>query len=72
VGDAVIATAVPTGPDKATSVPGVHVAGNVADLRRQVVDSAAQRLMAGARTNARLVEQDTALAVQRRTERRSA
>jgi thioredoxin reductase len=72
MGDTVLGTAVPTGPDGATAVPGVYVAGNVADLRGQVVSSAAQGLMAGARINAELVEQETALAVQRRTERRSA
>ena len=72
MGETVMGTAVPTGGDGATSVPGVHVAGNVADLRAQVVVSAAQGLMAGARINADLVEEDTALAVQRRTERRSA
>ena len=72
MGDTVIGTAVPTGPDGATAVPGVHVAGNVADLRGQVVSSAAQGLMAGARINAELVEEDTARAVSRRSERRSA
>jgi thioredoxin reductase len=72
MGDTVIGTAVPTGPDGTTAVPGVYVAGNVADLRGQVVSSAAQGLMAGARINAELVEQDTARAVQRATERRSA
>ena len=72
MGDVVMGTAFPTGPDGATSVPGVHVAGNVADLRGQVVSSAAQGLMAGARINAELVEQETGLAVQRRAERRSA
>jgi thioredoxin reductase (NADPH) len=72
MGDTVIGTAVPPGPDGATSVPGVWVAGNVADLRAQVVASAAQGLMAGARINAELVEEDTALAVARRSERRSA
>ena len=72
MGDTVIGTAVPTGPDGATAVPGLHVAGNVADLRGQVVSAAAQGLLAGARINAELVEEDTARAVQRRTERRSA
>ena len=72
MGDVVMGTAVPTGPDGATSVPGVYVAGNVTDLRGQVMSSAAQGLMAGARLNAELVEQDTALALQRRVERRSA
>ena len=72
MGDTVMGTAVPTGADGATSVPGVYVAGNVADLRAQVVSSAAQGLMAGARINADLVEADTAAAVRRSTERRSA
>ena len=72
MGDTVVGTAVPTGPDGATAVPGVYLAGNLTDLRGQVVTSAAQGLMAGARINAELVEHDTALAVQRRTERRSA
>ena len=72
MGDTVMGTAVPTGPDGATTVPGVWVAGNVADLRSQVVSSAAQGLLAGARINADLVEEDTTLAVERRTGRRSA
>ena len=69
MGDTVIGTAVPTGPDGATAVPGLYVAGNVADLRGQVMVSAAQGLMAGARINAELVEQDAAVAVRRRAER---
>jgi thioredoxin reductase len=72
MGATVLGTAVPTGPDGATSVPGVYVAGNVADLRSQVVTSSAQGLMAGARINADLVEADTVLALQQRVERRSA
>jgi thioredoxin reductase len=40
MGDTVLGTAVPTGPDGATSVPAVWVAGNVADLRAQVVNAA--------------------------------
>ncbi len=72
MGDTVVGTAVPTAADGATRVPGVYVAGNVADLRAQVVSSAAQGLMAGARINADLVEADTAAAVRRSAERRSA
>jgi len=72
MGDTVIGAAVPAGVDGATAVPGVWVAGNVADVRAQVVSSAAQGLHAGARINADLVEEDTALAVRRRAERRSA
>ena len=51
-------------PTGATSVPGVYVAGNVADLRAQVVSSAAAGPAWPARAiNADLVEEDTARAV---------
>ena len=59
VGRAVPATA-PTG---ATSVPGVYVAGNVTDLRAQVVHSAGAGVMVGAAVNGDLVLEDTARAV---------
>ena len=52
----------PTGP---TDVPGVWVAGNVADVRAQVIGSAAAGLAAGAAINADLVAEDTRLAVER-------
>lgn len=48
-----------------TEVPGVWVAGNVADLSAQVVAAAVAGTMAGARINADLVEEDTARAVAR-------
>jgi thioredoxin reductase len=47
-------------------VPGVWVAGNVADLMAQVVTSAAAGLTAGARINADLMEEETAAAVSAR------
>ncbi|GAA3217374.1 FAD-dependent oxidoreductase [Actinocorallia longicatena] len=47
----------------ATGVPGVWAAGNVADLRAQVVTAAAQGLTAGAAINADLVAEDARHAV---------
>ena len=47
----------------ATSVPGVWVAGNVADPTAQVIGAAAAGLKAGATINADLIAQDTARAV---------
>jgi SAM-dependent methyltransferase len=65
VGDVTLGTAVPADPSGATAVPGVWVAGNVTDLRAQVISSAAAGLWAAAAINADLVAEDTALAVQR-------
>jgi thioredoxin reductase/SAM-dependent methyltransferase len=48
----------------ATAVPGLWVAGNVADMRAQVVTSAAAGLNAGAAINADLVAEDARLAVE--------
>jgi len=59
----VIGTAVPADPTGATSVPGVWVAGNVADPRAQVITSAAAGLTAGAAINADLVADDTRAAM---------
>jgi thioredoxin reductase len=50
-------------PTGRTSVPGVWVAGNIADPMAQVVTSAAAGLTAGAAINMDLVTQDTAAAV---------
>lgn len=47
----------------ATSVPGVWVAGNVADLGAQVVTAAAAGLKAGAAINADLIAEETTHAV---------
>jgi thioredoxin reductase len=52
-----------TDPTGRTAVPGVWVAGNVADPMAQVITSAASGLMAGAMINADLVLADTEQAV---------
>lgn len=59
----VVGTAVPADGTGATAVPGVWVAGNVADMRAQVVSSAAAGLNAGAAINADLVAEDARRAV---------
>ena len=56
-------SAVPAGPTGATAVPGVWVAGNVADPTAQVVVAAASGLTAGAHLTADLAEEDTDRAV---------
>ncbi len=48
----------------ATAVPGLWVAGNIADMRAQVITSAAAGLNAGAAINADLVAADTRIAVE--------
>jgi thioredoxin reductase len=48
----------PSGPAGRTDVPGVWVAGNVADLGAQVVGAAAAGTMAGAAINMELIEAD--------------
>jgi thioredoxin reductase len=62
-GGHVIGSQVPADPSGATAVPGVWVAGNVADVRAQVITSAAAGLTAGAAINADLVEEETRDAV---------
>jgi thioredoxin reductase len=59
----VVGSYVPADPTGATAVPGVWVAGNVADLRAQVIVSAAAGLTAAAALNADLIAEDTRLAV---------
>jgi thioredoxin reductase len=59
----VVGAAVPADATGATAVPGVWVAGNVADLRAQVVSAAAAGLNAGAMINADLVAEETRRAV---------
>lgn len=54
---------VPADPTGRTAVPGVWVAGNVADLMAQVVAAAAGGTMAGAALNADLIAEDTERAV---------
>ncbi len=56
----VVGSYVPADASGATSVPGVWVAGNVADPLAQVITAAAAGLMAGAAVNADLIAEDTA------------
>ncbi|WP_089014570.1 NAD(P)/FAD-dependent oxidoreductase [Micromonospora inositola] len=65
MGGHVVGAQIPADPTGATTVPGVWVAGNVADLRAQVITSAAAGLNAAAAINADLVAEDTADAVDR-------
>jgi thioredoxin reductase len=59
----VVATRIAADPGGATSVPGIYVAGNVADPQAQVITSAAAGLMAGAAINMDLVAEDARHAV---------
>jgi thioredoxin reductase len=62
-GGQVIATRIAADPSGATSVPGIYVAGNVADPQAQVITSAAAGLTAGAAINMDLVAEDARHAV---------
>ncbi len=62
----VYGSAVPADPSGATAVPGVWVAGNVTDLRAQVITSAAAGLNAAAAINSDLIAEDTRRAVEAR------
>jgi len=55
----VVGSQVPAGPNGATAVPGVYVAGNVADIHAQVVTSAAAGLAAASAINFELIAEDT-------------
>jgi thioredoxin reductase/SAM-dependent methyltransferase len=59
----VLATRIAADPAGATSVPGIYVAGNVADPHAQVITSAAAGLTAGAAINADLAAEDASHAV---------
>ena len=72
VGGQVIATRIAADSTRATSVPGIYVAGNVADPQAQVITSAAAGLMAGAAINMDLVAEDARHAVTRVSVRKSA
>ena len=63
----VIGSYVAADPTGATAVPGVWVAGNVADLRAQVISSAAAGLNTAAMINADLIAEDVRLAVAARS-----
>jgi thioredoxin reductase len=60
----VFGSRIATGPMGATDVPGVWVAGNVADLHAKVISSAASGMDAGAAINADLIAEDVRLAVE--------
>jgi thioredoxin reductase len=63
MGGHVVGSYVPADPMGATAVPGVWVAGNVTDLKAQVISSAAGGLNAGAAINADLIAEDARQAV---------
>lgn len=48
----------------ATAIPGVYAGGNVSNLMAQVVTAASEGVMAGARINADLIEEETQWAVE--------
>ncbi|MFI0941573.1 NAD(P)/FAD-dependent oxidoreductase [Streptomyces sp. NPDC021020] len=64
MGGLAIGTRIPADPTGATAVPGVWVAGNVANPVEQVIGAAAAGVRAGAAINADLVEADTRRAVE--------
>ena len=63
MGEQVMGTQIEADPSGATSVPGVWVAGNLANIQAQVVTSAAAGLTAGAAINADLATEDAKRAV---------
>jgi thioredoxin reductase len=63
----VVGSYVPADPMGATAVPGVWVAGNVADIRAQVIASAAAGLNVAAAINADLIAEDIRVAVAARS-----
>ena len=70
IGEAAVGTYVPADPTGATAVPGVWVAGNVADLTVQVVGAASAGVRAAA-INADLIAEDTRRAVAAHRARRA-
>jgi thioredoxin reductase len=63
MGEQVMGTQIEADPSGATSVPGVWVAGNLANIQAQVITSAAAGLTAGAAINADLAAEDAKRAV---------
>jgi thioredoxin reductase len=63
----VVGSSVAADPTGATAVPGVWVAGNVTDLKAQVISSAAAGLNAAAMLNADLIAEDVRGAVAARS-----
>jgi thioredoxin reductase len=66
MGGHVIGSYVAADPFGATAVPGVWVAGNVANLMDQVIGAAGAGVRAGAAINADLIEEETRRAVEQR------
>jgi thioredoxin reductase len=66
MGGVVFGSIVPVDEMGRTTAPGVFAAGNVTDMRSQVITSAAAGLQAGAAINADLIEEDTRAAVSAR------
>ncbi|WP_327114157.1 NAD(P)/FAD-dependent oxidoreductase [Streptomyces sp. NBC_01341] len=66
MGDHVVGSYIAADPTGATDVPGVWVAGNVANLMEQVVGAAAAGLKAASMINMDLVTEDTTRAVAKR------
>lgn len=66
IGGHVVGTYIAADPAGATEVPGVWVAGNVANLMEQVVGAAAAGLKAASMINMDLVDEDTRRAVEAR------
>ncbi len=62
MGDVLIGTQVDADPTGATAVPGIWVAGNVANVQAQVVTSAAAGLAAAAALNTELITSDAVAA----------
>jgi thioredoxin reductase len=63
MGEQVMGTQIEVDPSGATSVPGVWVAGNLANIAAQVITAAAAGLTAGAAINADLAAEDARRAV---------
>ena len=59
LGEHVVGTRIEADRTGATAVPGVWVAGNIADIQAQVITSAAAELTAGAAINLDLVLEET-------------
>jgi thioredoxin reductase len=74
IGGHTIGAQVPADPGGATAVPGVWVAGNVADVMAQVIGAAAAGVSTAAAINADLIAEDTrdAVAAQRAADQRAA
>jgi thioredoxin reductase (NADPH) len=63
VNGVVVGSAIDAGPMGETAVPGVYVAGNIADPRQQVIGAAANGALVGGAINLNLVDADTELAM---------